>query len=295
MKKYLIFAASVAVMGLAVSCAKSEIETTLSEPRTLTLGAEMPQLEQTKLSFKDAAEKELYWNSGDAFRLITQDAIPATTKSYTDCGAFTTTDNNTKKASFSGTIPAGAAGDKNGLAVIPSDRYVSASFSGITGGGYYLTVQVNIPAEQDGTGLKYMQGIAKFKGGALQNFFWSSAMFRLIVPAGHDIKKITLSIPSTGKCLVCDQSLYFKEDTGEVSTITTAQKGTLHYSVTIYNGGEELSGEQFITVRNGDKNVKYTLTFYNSSDEVIKTFTFTSPSGVAYGKIYNLGDFTEKF
>lgn len=298
MKKSLIFAASVAVMGLAVSCAKSEIETTLSEPHSLTLSAEMTSLEQTKLSFKDAEKKELYWNTGDALRLITQDAIPATKKSSTDCGYFTTSDNNTKTASFSGTIPAGAVGDKYGLAIFPADRYVTSAFSGITGGGYYMSVQVNIPAEQDGTGLKYMQGVAKLKDGKLGQLFWTSAMFRLVVPSGHDIRKITLSIPpDSGKCLVCDHNLYFKNDDGTVSSITTSQKGTLLYSVTVSKGGEELSGEQFITVRNGDKNVEYTLTFYNSSDAVIKTFKFSSPSkaGVSYGKLYNLGDFTEKF
>jgi len=134
-----IILCSIAIVAFLSACNKESVQEFKAEGKTLTLEVGVPTApeDSTKVYINlDAKKKtDVLWTSGDAFRLCT--CLPESEYSYdkkvlpdnivTDCGNFTTTQDNVKKASFTGTIPAGAKSETDGIALFPANAFISGS------------------------------------------------------------------------------------------------------------------------------------------------------------------------
>lgn len=296
MKKTLFFLAAISAFA---ACSKTEAFKS-DQATPISINVPYPAIAtDTKIAYQSGSTTKLQWESTDQLKLVVQNAIPATTKNYTDCGVLTTTGGKT--ATFTGTIPADAVSTKYGLALFPASAFVEFGYSSITGVGYYSKMVANIPVEQDGTGLRYMIGVYKFKDGALSNFTWATTMTKITVPGGKGIYKVKFSQQEKPAAAFSGEvNIYFKEDDGTKASATTSQGTNKGYDVTVGNGSE-LSGEIFFTTRGLTSGEYFILEFFDNAGNLItlkdgKTKLKKTASGsVGNGRIINFGDVSSFF
>lgn len=296
MKKSLIVSAALVAALALVSCSKESADSiALPEGKIVSFTLDVPgerdiadmDSEDVKISFGnlDIVNNKIpvYWNSGDAFRLftclsedkyqITFDGEPSkatniaiTPNDVTDCGNFTTTADKVKIATFSGVIPSDAQSTTEGMAIFPAGAYkegsariAAAKNSGLVKG--YIGCTTQIPAEQDGTGIKYLIATSRLKGGAFSKFAFSTNMVKISIPEDLGVDKVVLSAPTDyAKALGGSQiSLYYYfGNSGYTLSNTSGQT----WSITVSRDGEVLSGDVYFVTRSMDADVYLTLTFF---------------------------------
>lgn len=324
MKKLFAFSAAFAAVFALTSCSK-ELNTAddtiaLPEGKIVSFTLDVPgEGEEAKISFgeKLGTSIPVLWNAGDAFRLFTclpesEYACSGSTISFvnpekysfaptsvTDCGSFTTSDNAVSKATFVGSIPDDAQSSKEGFAIFPASApEVKTGHMSSSGGKGLIGFNTKIPAEQDGSGIKYLLATSRLRDGKFQKFTFATALIKINVPSGFGIDKVSLSIPTTAaKPLGGDDVhlyYYFNKDLTKNESMSLSITSNKIYSINLSRGGEELSGDLYFAVRNNDAGLKMTLTFYKGAS-ASKPMTASLKGSLAGGKMLDYGQITPVF
>lgn len=193
------------------------------------------------------------WDAGDSFQFF---AYNANSQLLTDWGAFTTDEGSVtsgnSNATFWGYLPEGftkATGGNSFACIAHNEFNKSYTLTYETNPRYvYYT---NIPAEQDGTGLKYSMIVStatydestKTLGGF--GFNVRSALCALTLPAGSNVVKIeiTMSYDGNGSSSASSQYLVSKGDKQDLKWQAgnwTCLGGGGCNTITIYKNGEVL-------------------------------------------------------
>ncbi len=270
MKKYYMLCAAVAAIT-AISCNKdlasndssvtpvkgSRIQVSVGDPEPCVEdqsdnSAVKPSQVATKVSqFRVARNPK--WDAGDSFQFF---AYNANSQLLTDWGAFTTDEGSVtsgnSNATFWGYLPEGftkATGGNTFACIAHNESNKSYTLTYETNPRYvYYT---NIPAEQDGTGLKYSMIVStatydestKTLGGF--GFNVRSALCALTLPAGSNVVKIeiTMSYDDSGTNSPSSQYLVSKGDKQDLKWQAgnwTCLGGGGCNTITIYKNGEAL-------------------------------------------------------
>lgn len=266
MKKSIFFALCIIS---AAACTKEQI----NGPETtgeFTIEAQAPSFEVTKISLGDLSDKKIpiSWTPGDKFALFLlppeNEDIYAKATGKTDlvstactyAGEFTTT-SSSQTGKFTGFIPKDNVGTTSGVAFFPADivpeskRNSSDKFSFSSDAIRFNIGAHIIPAEQDGTGIKYLYAAARFKDGELGPFLYYPSLLHFYIPEEAQVTKIvTTTDSSTG--------LAGPGTSGGYNTAWNLTKDNiisgnyLDKTVTVSNGGI-LSGDVYVVIRSVNK------------------------------------------
>ena len=301
---------AVAVM-LAFSCSK--VNPVTDSSRGTPIQIVVPNLEiidpdvadpDTRVTWKTESTRAPKWEGTDEFQMI---AYSVEKNVYKDWGDFKVTGTpNQTGTTFTGYKPNNFSNDPNddnfggnyfvGLVKNPSNSSYSLQYDPNNGKPRYVFF-ANIPAEQDGTGFKYSVIGAQytFNGATFDKthnnsvFFIRSALCKLTLPSGSNIKRIDItlgySISDANQYLASSgtsQDLKFQLSDGFSSTFTFLIGG----------------GSKTITIKNGDSNLPESpnniywacaRTQYGASrGYAILTFKFTNDEGKVATKVIKM-------
>lgn len=270
MKKSAFFAVlAAAAMTAALSCSKEESNNT-NVGKKLTVSVGSPVVEQDPatsvvLTSIDPAYT-LSWSAGDKIRVINyQDG----TAGYNDWGDFTTAAGGAS-ASFTGT-----AGTNSYSKYLAASAYKGYTFTCSASADSF---KYNIPANQDGTGVKYccFAEYASYDGANLTipSMHLRNALTRFDLPSEADVRRVTVTVSYT---ISATLGLCSNGDDNDVTCNFLngkkfAGSGGPGKTITIYNGGALLSGPVYFASRHTLKEDKYgncslTFVFTDGSDK----------------------------
>ena len=250
MKKLTFFAMlAAAATTAALSCSKdNDAPSFAGKPVSVEVGG--PEVEQlataSRVAMTGTNPYTFEWEAGDAFCVYN---YTDNVKANVNCGEFTTVSGGAP-ASFTGTIPASATYEK-----FVALRSYSNSFT-VTSSTSAKSFKFNIPAEQDGTGVKYCLVGTKsvsYSDGTMTitKMQIQNPLTRFDVPAAADVRRITVSIDhsishtfglcSEGNSLDATANIYDTKD--------FALSGAANNTITIYNDGALLSGPVYFASR----------------------------------------------
>ena len=256
-----------------------------------------PSQVSTKVSqFRIA--KNPKWDAGDSFQLF---AYNISSKLLTDWGAFTTEEGSVTQgnsnAQFWGYLPDGFTKETGGdsFACIAHNEF-NKSYAlkhEISNGTPRYYFMMNIPAEQDGTGLKYslIASTATYdetaKALTVTNFNVKSSFCALTLPAGSNVVKIEITMSYENESAAQYQYLASKGDKQDLKWQAgnyTCLGGGGSKTITIYKNGETLPEAStpvyFSCIRTQSGNASYGL--------CTLTFKFTNAEGLVAEKIVPL-------
>ncbi len=285
MKKMIIVLLGAAAALAVVSCEKKNIEAPAAgTPIEFELGApDIEGLEGTKMTNKDS-ELNFKWEPGDALQIFSYDWANSI---LTNWGLFTT-EKGGAWARFSGLIPAGYTAATHGgkfTVVFQQGKSFSLDRTGTTD---RYDLKFNIPAEQDGTGIKYcLFGTAtttwpsfdpdtkSFTGMMLRCY----TSLSVINVTGPDIRTIKITVDHA------KNHNFALASTGDKLDLTyncsnNGLSGGTGKTITINDNDKVLSGNIFFASRqtNGNATNGYT----------ILTFEFINGAGKTATKVLNL-------
>lgn len=309
MPVFLLFA--VAAMAVS-SCAKESAVQTPSKGTPIQIVVGNPEDavvygDETKVSWRVARNPK--WDAGDAFQLFSHKKAA---NLLTDWGAFVTEDGSvtsgTSNATFSGYKPEGFTKSEGGDSFTAIAKNASNSSYTLFADGDRYSFNMNIPAVQDGTGLKYslLGCVPSFDEGssAFSNcsFNVKSALCALTLPAGVNVKTITITLGYENEENAAGQFLASNgtnQDLKWKATDFTCLGGGGSKTVTITKGGELLpEGTPIywacIRTQSNSKDyglAKLTFQFINDADKVAtKVANIPSGRNVTVGtKLNNFG------
>lgn len=274
MKKYLIPLYVAVAVFAAFSCSKNNPEDNTLSGNQMIIEVAGPEFDgggkDTKMSFNGSNLKHKF-DAGDYFRLYSYTADGSV---LTDWGRFTT-DAGGAYARFHGEMPdsytTAAHGDKFRA------FYHTGQMEELTWTGSRYECKINIPDEQDGSGLKYCIfcnsneptfDVAERKLTLQFRCYNGLCYFNLV---GGDVRTIRVTVTHALKDNYNLVSSGSKKDI--VLTADRGMSGGGSKTVTINNGGDVLSGDIFFATRqtNGSATNGYaylTFEFINGSGKV---------------------------
>ena len=276
------------------SCTKQNADSLNNEVKgtRITLSVEAPEVtEETKVTYGGTTTynnsiRHMYrWEAGDKMGVY---SLEQTKGDITNWGEFATDEGADKngKATFTGFVPATYVG---------SNFFALHTYSTVDYKLFWNSTRYdfgfNIPAEQDGTGVKYSLFAAKpdydpstqtlsVPSSGSNQFFLRSALTVFEVPADADVREI--KVTATGAKTGAAQNLVSNGEALDVymNSSSFALWGAGYPTVTINNGGV-LSGKVWFASRqaNGSASIGY----------IKLSFEFTNGAGKVAKKVVKLG------
>ena len=255
---------------------------------------------ETKVTWRDEANRIPEWEASDAFQMI---AYSVAKQHVTNWGDFTVTGTPNQyntNIEFTGYKPDGFTTDTGGdyfvgLVKNPSNSSYSLTYeSSSTRYVFYA----NIPAEQDGTGFKYSVIGAQYtydgnvtfgttNGNSV--FFTRSALCKLSLPSGSNIKKIDITLGYS-----INSANQYLASSGNKQDLKFIVKDGWSDFCTFSTGG----GSNTITIKNGDNILpEYPNNVYwacirtagnTTRGYAILTFKFTNNDGKVATKVIKM-------
>lgn len=283
----------------AAACTKEQI----NGPETtgeFTIEAQAPSFEITKISLGTLASSKMSinWSPGDKFALFLlppeNEDIYAKATGKTDlvstactyAGEFTTT-SSSQTGKFTGTIPKDNVGTTCGVAFFPADivpeskRNSSDKFSFSSNAIRFNIGAHIIPAEQDGTGIKYLYAAARFKNSTLGPFIYYTSMLHFNIPEAAQVTKIVATTDASTGLAGAGTSGGFNT-AWNLTKENIISGNTLDKTVTVTNGGI-LSGDVYIVTRGVTKGnyLQFEFTYGEGKTKTYKQ-TLTTDLGQGY-------------
>ena len=278
-KTALLTVLAAAAMTAALSCSKEEKAPVAGKPITVTVGAPVVDVDPaTSVELTGVSPYTVAWEAGDKIQIINYTFGEAAINEW-DC--FTTATGGAT-ASFSGTAGASTQAKYTAFSVY-SDATCTTHF--VTGASTKM-IYANIPATQDGTGIKYSLFATRdvtYDGASLtiNGMALRSALTRFDIAGTAFVKRVTVTVnyensgtysaaKGYGLCVGPDPEaskampIYnFKADNLNFSNAVGGKGGT----ITIENGGAQLTGPVYMASRHTvDAGGKTTLTFVFTDD-----------------------------
>ncbi len=243
---------TVAVMAAFSSCSKdNSVAEQKGTPISIMVGA--PSIDTDSKVSTNGTELKHKWDAGDKITIFSYTRNATAAESIiTNWGPFTTT-NGGAYARFSGVIPAGFSTATHGERFIAFSQE-GADFDMTWASASKCEVAFNIPAQQDGTGLKYCLFTTAAENGTQASFDGTDSFTGLYFKAATALNKINL----TG---------------GDVRTIRITVKHAIK--------------DNFGLVSNGtQKDLKYNVATAGLSGGPVKTIVINNNDSVLSGDIY---------
>jgi hypothetical protein len=284
MKKTMILLSAAVAALAAFSCAKDNSVKPTAKSNTITFQVGFPEIEfeeddLSKVSFNsdpNVKPRKFKWDAGDKMNIFSYNYDNDIT---TPWGDFVTASGGVW-AYFSGELPDSYAAATHGDKFFIAAQQNPVGFDFIrTGTSGRYDLKFNIPAVQDGTGLKYAL-FAQANTSAIEFDAETTAFSHLSIRCysglirlnivGGDVRSFKVTLDQMKNHSYCLASAGEKKDISHNCT-NNGLSGGGSKSITVTRNGELLSGDIFIVSRQTNANA--------SNGYAVLTFEFTNSAG----------------